>query len=133
MQCTHFDEKTRIAKNNSKGHRLLCNANDTAGEAGASVAGGLGELVAALAEVVNVGMDLLAAEEAGGGEFEGQVHITTLRCTGKTTHHNSAANDRVGAGELDKVVGNGELGNTIGASLNVAEVASVTESGKETK
>lgn len=77
--------------------RLLGDTNDTAGRAGASVASLLALLVATLAQVVGAGVD-----------------------------NNGAAEDALGADQLDELVGDGALGVALGVGLEVAQVANVT-------
>mmetsp|Transcript_49992 Transcript_49992/g.159993 ORF Transcript_49992/g.159993 Transcript_49992/m.159993 type:complete len:206 (+) Transcript_49992:220-837(+) len=71
-------------------------ADDAAGKAGTSVAGGGGELVATLSKIIL-----------------------------KLVHNEGAADDGVGAVEGDLRVGEGELGDTVGVRSDVAEVAGV--------
>lgn len=75
---------------------LVGNANDAAGGAEAGVASLQGLLVATLAEVIGAGVD-----------------------------NNSAADDAVGADQLDQGIGDGALGIALGVGLDVAEVADV--------
>lgn len=71
--------------------------NDTASGSRTSVTGLEGLLVVTLAEIVSAGVD-----------------------------NDGAANDAVGANQLDKVVGDGALGIALSISLDVAEVTNVT-------
>ena len=78
----------------SSGH---ARADDAAGDAAASVAGGLRELVAASAEIIRV-----------------------------SVQHTRSAEHRVGAEKGDQLVLALILGDAIGAGLDVAEVTDVT-------
>lgn len=75
---------------------LLGDANDTASRAGASVASLLALLVAAFAKVVSAGVD-----------------------------DDGAAEDALGADQLDVLVGDGALGVALAVGLEVAEVTNV--------
>ena len=77
-------------------HSLLGNANDTASRTSASVASLLALLVATLAKVVSAGVD-----------------------------NDSAAEDALGADQLDVLVGDGALGVALAVSLEVAQVTDV--------
>lgn len=76
--------------------RLLGDANDTASGAGTSVASLLALLVLTLAEIVGAGVD-----------------------------DNGAAEDALGADQLDELVRDGALGVALGVGLEVAQVADV--------
>ena len=75
---------------------LLGDTNDTASGTSASVASLLALLVLALAEVVGAGVD-----------------------------DDGAAEDALGADQLDELVGDGALGVALGVGLEVAQVADV--------
>lgn len=77
-------------------HPLLGNTDDTASGTSASVASLLALLVAALAEVVGAGVD-----------------------------NDGAAEDALGADQLDVLVGDSALGVALGVGLEVAQVADV--------
>jgi len=76
---------------------LVGDANDTAGRARAGVAGLQRLLVTALAKIIRAAVD-----------------------------DNSAADDALGANQLDEAVRNGALGVALGVGLDVAQVADVT-------
>lgn len=82
---------------------LRHNANHTASDAGACIAGRGAQLVAANAQVVHIGV-----------------------------HDQSAAHNVVGAGQLDLLVGDGNLGHTVRTGFNITKVASMAHSGRWT-
>lgn len=96
MSAQRFANATwAVQKSASWTQLLVCaQANNAAGDAGASVAGGLGVVEAAAAQVV------LAR-----------------------VHNDGAADDGVGAAEGDEAVGHGGLDDAVLARLDVAQIA----------
>jgi len=90
--------RRRRRRRRRRHRRLFADADNAAGESSAGVARGETELVAALAEVVDVGVD-----------------------------DHRASDDGQWAGQRDGGVGNLDHGDAVGASLDVAEVAGVAD------
>lgn len=96
----HYAQPISFRREKNQAHdkttRLLSNTDDTASGTATSVTGLLALLVTALAEVV-----------------------------GASVHDDSAAEDALGADQLDVLVGHGALGVALGVGLEVAQVADV--------
>lgn len=87
----------KVPKCNSLGFDLRANADHTAANASASIAGGRAQLVAAHAQIVDIGV-----------------------------HDQRAAHDVVRTAQLNLVVGQLHLANAIGARFDVAQIADMT-------